>query len=82
MSYITKLGDSYANSTGGFDLFLGLSGEELGLDNDRCLREIALAKDLEESVLNDVNDGGCAVRRLGHNALAILEANIEARGHI
>lgn len=60
-----------ASSTGGLDLLSGRLGEKLGLDDDGHGGEITSTKNLEETVLGDIDDGGLLL------ALEVLD--IEAR---
>ena len=52
-----------ASATSLLDLLLGRGAEELGLDDERQLGQMAFAEDLEEALLANVQHGGLAGNR-------------------
>ena len=45
-----RLGDQHADTAGGLDLLLGAAAEEARLDDQRLLRQAALAQHLAKSL--------------------------------
>mmetsp|Transcript_18006 Transcript_18006/g.20447 ORF Transcript_18006/g.20447 Transcript_18006/m.20447 type:complete len:202 (-) Transcript_18006:62-667(-) len=52
------LSSQYTDSTGALDLLFSEFAEEFGFNNDGLFGQISLSENLEETGLNDIDDGG------------------------